>query len=146
MPDGFDFRLPAIGLRPARVLVVEDHRLVRHVMARALRGSGLVALEADTAAAARNLAGGVELDAAVLDITLPGEMNGAQLARWLRRRQPNLPLLFVTGLNEWDLPAEMLQDGRARLLRKPFGARTIVEFVSGLLGPRFGVDDMTAAD
>jgi two-component system OmpR family response regulator len=123
---------------PAHVLLVEDHRQVRQVMARALRNAGMTVIEAETAGGARDALDGVFIDAAVLDISLPGDMDGVQLGRWIRLRNRALPMIFVTGLTDWELPQDIPQDGHAVLLRKPFGAREIVAFVSRMLTPRFG--------
>lgn len=126
----------AMLFRPAHVLVVEDHRLVRHVIARALRNAGHLVLEADDATQALDRLDSVHVDAAVLDISLPGDMNGIQLGRAMRRRDPALPLVFISGLTDWEIQ-DMLPEGpQIRFLRKPFGARTIVEMVGGLIAAR----------
>jgi DNA-binding response OmpR family regulator len=123
----------SLPLRAGRVLLVEDHRLVRGVMVRALRSAGFGVLEAETGDAARQVVEDVSLDAAVLDISLPGEMDGIALGRWIRRRHALIPLIFVTGLTEWEMPTPTRGDPHVYFLRKPFGARAIIEFVGSAL-------------
>ncbi len=120
-------------MRQAQVLIVEDHRLVRHVIARSLRHSGFHIIEAETAARACELFEGVAVDAAVVDVSLPGDMNGLQLGKWLRGRRAAMPLVFISGLSEWEVTDRVPTDPRTRFLHKPFGARMIVDLVVGLL-------------
>jgi|GEM_PF-6825613 len=123
--------------RPGHVLIVEDHLQVRQLMARALRAAGFSTSEAGCANEARGLLADMHVDAVVLDISLPGEMNGIQLGKWLRFRNQTIPLIFITGLTEWEIPEPIPQDGASRFLRKPFGARVIADYVHNLLAPRF---------
>lgn len=133
-------------MRQRHVLLVEDHHLVRHVIARSLRSAGFQVSEADHAERASELVVDASIDAAVLDVSLPGCMNGIQLGRWLRARQPALPLVFISGLTDWEIMDAIPDDPRSRFLRKPFGARVIVNLVSGLLSERYGMGAAQLAD
>ena len=123
--------------RPGHVLLVEDHLQVRQLMARALRAAGFTTSEAGCANEARALLADMHVDAVVLDISLPGDVNGVQLGKWLRFRNQTVPLIFITGLTEWEIPEPVPQDPASRFLRKPFGARVIVDYVHNLLAPRY---------
>ena len=144
LPDQFDPSRPVVPCRPAHILLVEDHRQVRDVMARALRTAGFVVSEAEGAETARRIMGEERIDGAVLDISLGSDMNGLELGRWLRHCQPGIPIIFVTGLSEWELPEQAPQDGLTHMLRKPFGAREIVSFVAAMLAPRRGLDGVVS--
>ncbi|MCX7380770.1 MAG: response regulator [Alphaproteobacteria bacterium] len=133
-------------MRQRHVLVVEDHHLVRHVIARSLRSAGFQVSEADHAERAAELLVDATIDAAVLDVSLPGSMNGIQLGRWLRARQAALPLVFISGMTDWEIVDAIPDDPRSRFLRKPFGARVIVDLVSGLLSDRYGMGAVQSAD
>lgn len=124
------------------VLIVEDHAQVRHVVARALRAAGFATFEAADASEARTLLEAVHVDAVVLDISLPGSLNGVQLGRWIRLCDNSIPLIFITGLTEWEIPEPIPTDPATRFLCKPFGARVIVDYVCNLLAPRFDVGVM----
>ena len=128
------------------VLVVEDHHLVRDVIARSLGAAGFIVIEAENATSARAFVDSTTIDAAVLDIALTGDMNGLQLGHWIRYRYRLLPLVFVTGLSDWEMPAEVPLDQSTRLLRKPFGAREIAEAVRTMLVPRFGMGTLSKAE
>jgi DNA-binding response OmpR family regulator len=119
-----------------RVLLVEDHLQVRHVVARALRGAGYEVCEVQSGGAAREQAALKRVDAAVIDISLPGEMQGVGFGRWLRQTWGEVPIVFVTGLMDWDMPEPVEQDAATRLLHKPFGAVEIVGLVNALVSGR----------
>jgi DNA-binding response OmpR family regulator len=129
-----------------RVLLVEDHLQVRHVVARALRGAGYVVCEVGSGLAARERAEAERVDAAVIDISLPGEMHGVGFGRWLRRVWSGVPIVFVTGLMEWEMPEPVSQDVATRLLHKPFGALEIVGLVNGLVSARMGLGGISLAE
>ncbi len=115
------------------VLVIEDHQEVRNVLVRALRKAELDVVEADTAAAAREVLDSTSVDAVVTDIALPGSINGLELGNWIRFRFPKMPMVFITGLIQSDLPGAPVQDAFTRLVCKPFGGRLLVDHIRGLL-------------
>jgi len=83
-----------------RVLVVDDDASVRDVVARMLTLLGHdVSAVADPAAAIRRVHEGDRFDLAVLDVVMP-IMYGDELARQLRRRDPDLKVLYLTGYSD----------------------------------------------
>nr|WP_169747453.1 ATP-binding protein [Belnapia moabensis] len=100
------------------VLLVEDDALVRGAMAATLVELGYQVLEAedaDAALAAFKVAAGV--DAVVTDLTMPGSMDGLELAETVRARSPELPVVLVTGHLD-PLRERRLPDG-VTFLQKP---------------------------
>ena len=103
----------------ATILLVEDDNQVRPVAAAFLRESGYTVVEASSAAAATGLAQTLErLDLLVTDVSMPGE-DGISLAARLRREEPGLPVLFITGR-----PPGPELDNEVTL-RKPFSADSL---------------------
>ena len=79
-----------------RVMVVDDHPLVRSAVARAIAGDGMVVVaEASTAEEALALAPQVAPDILLLDIALPG-MSGVELVRELAPRLPATRIVMLT--------------------------------------------------
>lgn len=79
-----------------RVMVVDDHPLVRAAIARAISGDGMVVVaEASTAEEALALAPQVAPDILLLDIALPG-MSGVELVRELAPRIPSTRIVMLT--------------------------------------------------
>jgi len=111
-----------------RVLVVDDTDSVRSVIARSLGRSGYEVISTGMPAEALHLLWELEgtLDLAVIDLHLAGA-DGDTLAGALRRLQPELPVLFISGEDA----AEPIEDGP--LLTKPFGADALVRCVGQYL-------------
>jgi DNA-binding NarL/FixJ family response regulator len=86
----------------ARVFIIEDHPVVRKgYVAFISREPDLeVCGEASTAQEALAMLPASHPDAVVLDVSLPGGMNGIDLLRELKRLYPDLPILVVSGNEE----------------------------------------------
>ncbi len=113
---------------PCVVLVVDDEPLVRHMTARLVRDGGYEVLEAANGLDALDLLRhGVNADLVLSDVTMP-HMDGAALARVLRRDFPKLPVVLVSGYSEY--PAEV---SPFRFLAKPFSAAQLLTVLGGLI-------------
>jgi|SRR5580698_2453441 two-component system cell cycle sensor histidine kinase/response regulator CckA len=124
------------------ILFVEDEAFVRNVTSEVLRSVGYLVLTAQNAAEAVRIydarCGDVEL--LLTDVVLPGETGRAMAGR-LRRENPELKVLLVTGYVEEMGPREGKQE---ECLAKPFSAVTLLLRVRELLdrgGLRTGTDD-----
>ena len=104
---------PQACVRPRTVLVVEDTPMIRQILARLLVNAGFRVLQAGSATEALEQLWEhpAEVDLLVTDFQLP-DMNGKLLLREVRRLQPEIRALFVTGD-----PSEVLTE---RFLAKPF--------------------------
>lgn len=81
---------------PLRVMIVDDHPLVRSAVARAISGDGMtVVAEAATGEEALELAPRIAPDILLLDIALPG-MSGVQVVRELAPRLPATRIVMLT--------------------------------------------------
>ncbi|HEY1366254.1 MAG TPA: response regulator [Gaiellaceae bacterium] len=103
----------------ARILVVEDDRVVRGLITEILRRDGHDVVAVADAAEALPLAGDDTIDLVVTDMTMPG-MSGLDLARALQADRPGLPVLVVTGSRTEDVVAEATASGAAGVVAKPF--------------------------
>jgi len=106
--------------RRARVLVVDDNEDVREVIVAYLDSLGYQSLQAANGADALELlaAAGSGIDVMLADYAMPG-MSGADLARRVSRKWPQLPVIVITGYADTAEFDGQLED--AVLLRKPFG-------------------------
>jgi CheY-like chemotaxis protein len=108
-------------------LLVDDENLVRMSTADMLMDLGYSVVEASSAEDALRLVDeGLRPDLLVTDHLMPG-MTGVELAHALQTREPNLPVLIVSGYAE----AEGIAPGIARLT-KPFRNSELAESLSGL--------------
>jgi CheY-like chemotaxis protein len=86
---------PTALARPV-VLLVDDNRPTRRALRRLLQLHGYGVLEAADARDAIDVVANQHVDAAIIDFFLP-DLNGAELARELRKARPDLPLLSISG-------------------------------------------------
>lgn len=123
---------PAALRSGARVLVVDDEPEVRDVVATILRDSGMTVQEATDGQEALAAMADTPADLVITDLTMPG-ISGLELARELRARSPQLPILLLTGWGpEWDgvtVNPELVNG----VLKKPVRLATLVDQVSQLL-------------
>jgi DNA-binding NarL/FixJ family response regulator len=121
------------GDESIRVMVVDDHPLVRSAVRQALdvRGIAVVA-EAASAEDALLLAPTVRPDVILIDIGLPG-MDGIQLVRELHPRLPDacLIMLTVSGADK-DVETAMAH-GAAGYLMKDIAPAALLQSVRGVL-------------
>ena len=126
-------RQPAAAPRAARILVVDDERLIRTLVARHLEHDGHEVATASGGPEALEILTHRRFDLLLTDVVMP-EMNGFNLAWEARRRQPALRCLFVSGysgstsLADLQSPEEELD-----LLVKPFGMKELSERVRAAL-------------
>ncbi|WP_456426875.1 hybrid sensor histidine kinase/response regulator [Rhodocaloribacter sp.] len=114
--------------RHARILVVDDERGVRTVLCKMLALRGHTAVEAASGAEALALIEREAFDLVFTDQGMP-EMSGRQLARALRRRVPDLPIVLITGDTEAGAPDEHVN----LVLGKPFKLEHLDDAVRRLL-------------
>ena len=115
----------------ARIMVVDDDAEVRLFLAELLPGSGHEVATFDRPEAALESLAEAAPDLALIDFAMPS-MNGAQLARALRERRPDLPIAFVTGYAESD-QLESALGAAVPVLRKPFGIDELAALVDKAL-------------
>lgn len=102
-----------------RVLIVDDHPLIRDGLRAVLErhGAGFHLTEAGTAAEALALAMQIRPQLVLLDINLPG-MNGLDLIQRLRKQQPQARLLVIAGeADPWTV-REAMAGGASGFLAK----------------------------
>ncbi|KQV80483.1 response regulator [Rhizobium sp. Root1220] len=116
------------------VAVVDDDASLRRSVGRLLNAYGLAAVEYESAEAF--LAQGTNIDIAclVLDIDLDGGISGLDLQRRLKQAGSNLPVIFITALEDQRLQAEAERAGCIAYLRKPFPGSELISAIKDALG------------
>jgi two-component system, cell cycle sensor histidine kinase and response regulator CckA len=112
------------------VLLVEDEEAVRAFAARALASRGYSVVEAATGVEALSAIerNGGEVDLVVSDVVMP-EMDGPTLLRELRRRRPELKVIFISGYAEEAFKKNLPEGERFTFLPKPFSLKDLVAAV-----------------
>ena len=113
-----------------RVLLVDDQEYVLRPLIRSLEMAGYAVHSAGNGRQALALLDELDVDVVVSDVIMP-EMDGVELAAEVRRRQPTLPVILMTGYVE---AARELPPGVPVLL-KPFKARELCLRIDQLVSP-----------
>jgi PAS domain S-box-containing protein len=111
--------VPSMGghRRRTRVLIVEDNAEVMETTASMMQELGHEVVRAAGADdALSRLYGGAGIALVFSDIVMPGSMNGLNLAREIRKRFPDIPVLLTTGYSD----AAESAAAEFATLRKPF--------------------------
>jgi CheY-like chemotaxis protein len=112
-------------------MVVDDDHDVRIFIGELLAELGHVVESFETGEAALGAIGERRPDLMLIDFAMP-VMNGAELARAVRERHPDLPVAFVTGYAE----SEQLEGALGSdvpVLRKPFGLEEMSALVERMI-------------
>jgi two-component system cell cycle sensor histidine kinase/response regulator CckA len=108
------------------ILLVEDEKDLRSLNARGLSSRGYTVLQAGNGVEAIDVLEHHEgeIDLVVSDVVMP-EMDGPALLKELRRRKPELKIIFVSGYAE-EAFANNEPQGQHAFLAKPFELKTLV--------------------
>lgn len=116
-----------------RILIAEDDARLRSLLERALRESGyLVDVYAD-GESALFAAETDTVDLLILDIMLPGTVDGVEVCRRVRKHDPAVPILMLTALDAPRHRVDGLDSGADDYLTKPFHLPELLARVRALL-------------
>jgi NarL family two-component system response regulator LiaR len=104
---------------PIRVLLVDDHLVVRRGLATLLLAFDDMVLvgEAQTGAEALELCATAHPDVVLMDLLMP-EMDGVEATRAIRERYPDIQVIAMTSLDEYDYVQRALAAGAEGYLLK----------------------------
>ncbi len=116
------------GRQPTRILLADDHAVVRHGLRLVLEAEPdlEVVAEAGDGHEAVELGMRADIDLAVLDVTMP-RLTGIQVARELSRRRPELRVLILSMHDNERYLFEALRAGAAGYVLKSVVDRDLVE-------------------
>lgn len=113
------------------ILVVDDHREIRELVARALTREGFRVSGAGDGREMRRVLADARIDLILLDLMLPGE-DGLSLCRALRAESA-VPVIMLTAKGEEVDRVIGLEMGADDYLPKPFGSRELVARIRAVL-------------
>src|SRR5690349_14729629 len=116
--------------QPIRVMLVDDHTMVRRGLASFLKAFDDLELagEAESGQAALQLCGEVLPDVILMDMVMP-DMDGADATRLIRQQFPQVQVIALTSFKEGDLVKHALEAGAIGYLLKDVSAEELVQAI-----------------
>lgn len=117
-------------MRKIRVLLVDDHAVVRQGLRALLEAEGDIAVvaEADNGRQAVAQTKRYEPDVVLMDVAMPG-MNGVEATRQIVRNVPASKVLVLTSYGDDDYVAQLLKAGAAGYLVKQTAAADLLKAI-----------------
>jgi DNA-binding NarL/FixJ family response regulator len=140
-------KTPAPKTNPARILIVDDHPMVRERLAEVInqeRDLSVVA-DADSAARALELAAAQKFDLAIIDLSLR-ESHGLDLIKDLQARHPKLRLLVVSMHDESLFAERAMRAGASGYINKQEATRNIIAALRTILAGQTYLSAKTAQE
>lgn len=115
-----------------RILIVDDDRAIRSLCRTILERAGYALVEARNGAEALQLFQDIPFDLLLTDIRMPG-MDGLEIVRRLRDRNPELTCVTMTGYSSMETAIQALSLGIDEFIIKPFTPEGLRQGVSRAL-------------
>lgn len=132
-----------------KILIVDDHEVVRAGVARVIEKQGITFGEASKAEEALEMVGQEDWNLVVLDLSL-GDRSGLDLLKEFKRIRPALPVLVLTMHSEEQYARRALRAGAAGYLAKDSPREELVKAVDRVMeGGRYispGIAEMLILD
>ena len=122
---------------PIRVLIVDDHAMVRRGLAAFLKAKPdlLLAGEAANGGEAISLCERLQPDVVLMDLMMPG-MGGAEATKVIVTRWPTVRVIALTSFGDKELVREALAAGALSYLLKNISAEDLAEAIRAACGGR----------
>jgi two-component system KDP operon response regulator KdpE len=104
-----------------RILVIDDEVPIQRVLRKNLLASGYEVLLASTGTQALEMVRLHQPDLVLLDLCLPGELNGLEVCKQVRQLMATVPIIVLSALTEEKQKVRALDLGADDYLTKPFG-------------------------
>lgn len=102
-----------------RILLVDDEANIRRMVGALLQSEGYDTDEAANGTEALTVAGATRPDAVLLDLMMPGGPDGLQTLEQLRRAQPDVPVVMMSGKASLSDAVRATKLGAFQFLEKP---------------------------
>lgn len=118
--------------RRTRILVVDDDVRIQRMLVQYLGDEGFDVDAASNSSQVRTKMVGAQFDLVLLDLVLPGDSDGLQLAREMRARS-DVPIIILSGRDEVMDRVVGLEIGADDYIGKPFHLREVLARVRTVL-------------
>jgi len=118
-------------MRRTNVLMVEDELLISKMISEVLCKNGFdVHAVTNGETALRYLDDGPEVDVLFTDINIEGRMDGSMLAKQVRERRPEMPIVYCSG--RYSASALAPLTSRSLFLKKPYNPADLCTLLAQL--------------
>jgi putative nucleotidyltransferase with HDIG domain len=117
------------------ILVVDDEEMIRDLLDSALQQENYICHMAANVDEAFSVLGNQHIDLVISDIMMPGR-SGVDLLRDLKKVDPEIAVLMITGLSDMNTALECIHLGADDYLTKPFGISRVMLTVRNLIEKR----------
>ena len=121
------------GNRQITILIVEDDQDLREVLATSLRNEGYQVISAQDSDEAIASVKARKVNIVFMDICLP-DMNGVKVYKAIKKIQPAVTTVMMTGFFVQDLVDEAISAGAYDILYKPFTMDDILKVIKKITG------------
>lgn len=132
---------------PAKILVVDDEKIVLDLHKRMLEKDGYEVIIAGNGAEALDMIDDEKPDLILTDVFMP-EMNGLELCEQLKRNEKTnlIPVVMITAVDDYDNKIRGIETGADDFLAKPVRSRELYARVRSLLRIKTLVDNLESAE
>lgn len=109
-----------------KVLIVDDDKAFLQILAERMQNRGMEVTTAESAAVALRLLENESYDAVLLDLMMP-EMGGIEALQIMRRKQPEIQVIFLTGHPSVSKGVEAMKLGAMDFIPKPVDMAELTE-------------------
>ncbi len=128
-----------------RILIADDHAIIRHGLKQIIEDSGAmrVVAEADSGIVALRKIREIECDAVILDIAMPG-MSGIDVLKQIHAEKPHLPILILSIYSEDQYAVRLIRAGAAGYMTKESAPSEVVMALLCVAGGKKYISPMVA--
>jgi DNA-binding NarL/FixJ family response regulator len=117
-----------------RILIADDHQLLRQALRRAFEDAGLeIAAEASDGEEAVRLSAEVEPELVLMDVTMP-VLDGIEATRRVHAARPELPIVVLTMHGEEAVRTAAIAAGASAFVTKDSSMQEVVQTALAVLG------------
>jgi CheY-like chemotaxis protein len=102
-----------------KLLIVDDEEAIREVVSTLLEALGYECASVSNGRLAKEFLIQHSVDLVLSDMVMP-EMDGLSLVEWLRKAEPDIPVIMVTAMHDLSTALEAIRRGAYDYILKPF--------------------------
>ncbi len=124
-----------LNISTAKILVIDDEPEITEIVETFLVEHGFQVMTENSPTNAVNKAKGFRPDVILLDIMMPGGIDGYDICTNLKKDPEfaNVPVIFLTGKDRSDDMGRSFKSGGDMFIKKPFSCERLLEIVNIVL-------------